>query len=139
MRPHRLDRTPFHCSPQMILPSHFTSKNPQKLPHKVSNYNSTTIISGRLVKTPLFLDCTMQVQLVKNTPKTCKMTEPIDGLCLMVKSPPAWVIHSVHCSSCRAVSVCCSWACMHSLPPLPYIMHAGSWCCCSCCLSQELT
>ena len=62
--------TPFHCSHRMILQSLFTNKNPLKLPQKVSNQISTTISSGRLVKTPPFLDSTMQVQLVINTPKT---------------------------------------------------------------------
>ena len=68
-QPHEVS-TPFHCSHQMILPSLFTNKNALKLPQKVSNYISTAISSGGLVKTPPFLDSTMQVQLVKNTPKT---------------------------------------------------------------------
>ena len=67
--PHEVS-TAFHCYHQMILPSLFTCKFPLKLPQKVSNYISTTIFSGRLMKIPLFLDFTMQVQLVKNPPKT---------------------------------------------------------------------
>ena len=46
--------TPLHCSLQFILSFLFTCKNPLKLPQKVSNYLSTTTLSGKLVKTPPF-------------------------------------------------------------------------------------
>ena len=50
------------------------AKIPSNYQKKESNYLSTTTFSGRIVKTP-----PMQVQLVKNTPKTWKIAEPISG------------------------------------------------------------
>ena len=70
-RPHEVS-TPFHFSHQMILPSLSTGKNPLKTPQKESNCLSATTFSGKNVKKPLFLDFTMQVQLVKITPETWK-------------------------------------------------------------------
>ena len=64
--PHEVSAT-FHCSNRMIFPSLFTYRNPIKLPQKVSN--KLPLHNHFLVKTPLLLDFTMQVQLVKNTPK----------------------------------------------------------------------
>ena len=76
--PHKVS-TPFHCFHQMILPSLFTSRDPLILPEKCQITSSQPLLVLDWWKHPLFLDFTMQVQLVKNTHKTWKMAEPIAG------------------------------------------------------------
>ena len=58
----------------------FTRKNPLKFPQKESNYFSTTTYHWLTCEnTPVFLDFTMQVQLVKTPLKRGKLAEPIGG------------------------------------------------------------
>ena len=99
---------PIHCSHKMLLPSFSPGKIP--LNYMYLKKCQITIFSGRLVKTPLlFLDFTMQVQLVKNTPQTRKMAEPIGGFW---SSPPplGLVLALTHCHLYYlTVTVCTAW------------------------------
>ena len=116
---------PIHCSHKILLPSF----SPGKIPLNYLKKCQITIFRGRLVKTPLlFLDFTMQVELVKNTPQTRKMAEAIGGFwssppplrpCLSPHSLPSISSHS---HSVYSMGLWESQACMSTISKA---LHTG--------------